>query len=203
MRSKWECNTQHNPRSGRVRLGQVLFSSSPLCIVHDVRCPDSAFVGAAGVNQQPPVHQFSMRLFKPFWGWTQTQRSSELFFSSSPAQGFFSLLFCPKVFPSCLPMSSPPNSTFIFSGPGLASFFGPPSLEFWGKLRKVATQGNLELQHGDRPSSLKVSSLPSFPFLFFQIFFLAKRATTLLPLSFSFYLLCGKEDDSNYHRLFF
>jgi hypothetical protein len=50
---------------------------------------------------------------------------------------------------------------------------------------------------------LKVSSLPSFPFLFFQIFFLAKRATTLLPLSFSFYLLCGKEDDSNYHRLFF
>jgi hypothetical protein len=41
--------------SGVVRLGQVLFLSSPLSIIHRVGCPDSAFVEAAGVNQQPPV----------------------------------------------------------------------------------------------------------------------------------------------------
>ncbi len=38
-----------------VRCGQVLFLSSPLSIIHRVGCPDSAFVEAAGVNQQPPV----------------------------------------------------------------------------------------------------------------------------------------------------
>jgi hypothetical protein len=50
----------------------------------------------AGVNQQPPVHQFRMRPFKLFWGWTKNT-------SSSPAQGFFSPLPCPKIFPTYLP----------------------------------------------------------------------------------------------------
>jgi hypothetical protein len=60
----------------------------------------------AGVNQQPPMHQFRMRPFKPFWGWTQTHPAHPAWaflFSSSPAQGFFSPLICPKVFPSYLP----------------------------------------------------------------------------------------------------
>jgi hypothetical protein len=60
-----------------------------------------------GVNQQPPVHQFRMRLFKLFWGWTQTHPARPdppaFLFSSSAAQGFFSPLICPKVFPSYLP----------------------------------------------------------------------------------------------------
>ncbi len=53
----------------------------------------------ARVNQQPPMHQFRMRPFKPFWEWTKN--------TSSPAQGFwfFQPLLCPKVFPSYLPTS--------------------------------------------------------------------------------------------------
>jgi hypothetical protein len=50
----------------------------------------------AGVCQQPPVHQFRMRPFKPLWGWTKNT-------SSSLEQGFFSPLLCSKFFPSYLP----------------------------------------------------------------------------------------------------
>jgi hypothetical protein len=49
----------------------------------------------AGVNQQPSVHQFRIT---PFWGWTKNT-------SSSPAQGFFNPLMCPKFFSSYLPTS--------------------------------------------------------------------------------------------------
>jgi hypothetical protein len=59
-----------------------------------------------GVNQQPPMHQFKMRPFKPFWGWTKNT-------SSSPARGFFSPLLYPKIFPSCLlPPALQPTSPF-------------------------------------------------------------------------------------------
>ncbi len=76
----------------------------------------------AGVNQQPPVHQFRMRLFKPFWGWTQTHpaRPAQAFlFSSSPAQGFFSPL--PQSFPllpTSLTLNHKPSPTL-----NLNSFF--------------------------------------------------------------------------------
>ncbi len=59
------------------------------------------------------MHQFGMRLFKPFWGWTKNT-------SSSPAQGFFSPLLCPKIFPSYLSLpppllpTSPPTSLTSF-----------------------------------------------------------------------------------------
>ncbi len=46
-----------------------------------------------------------MRPFKLFWGWTKNT-------SSSPAQGFFSPLLCPKIFPSYLP--PPPTSLTSF-----------------------------------------------------------------------------------------
>ncbi len=55
-----------------------------------------------GMNQQPPMHQFKMRPFKPFWGWIKNT-------SSSPAQGFFSPLLYPKVFPSYLLPRCPPT----------------------------------------------------------------------------------------------
>jgi hypothetical protein len=57
---------------------------------------------AAQVNQQPPMQHFRMRLFKPFWGWTQTHPAHParaFLFSSSPAQGLFSPLICPQSFP--------------------------------------------------------------------------------------------------------
>jgi len=56
----------------------------------------------ARVNRQPPVHQFRMKPFKPFWGWTKT--------TSSPTQSFwlFQPLLCPNVFPSYLPPPSYP-----------------------------------------------------------------------------------------------
>ncbi len=58
------------------------------------------------MNQQPPVHQFRMRPFKPFWGWTKNT-------SSSSAQVFFSPLLCPKNFPSyLLPTYLPPPTSF-------------------------------------------------------------------------------------------
>ncbi len=44
-------------------------------------------------------HQFKMRPFKLFWGWTENT-------SSSPVQGLFSPLLCPKNFPSYLPPTS-------------------------------------------------------------------------------------------------
>ncbi len=55
-----------------------------------------------GMNQQPPMHQFKMRPFKPFGGWIKNT-------SSSPAQGFFSPLLCPKVFPFYLLPCCPPT----------------------------------------------------------------------------------------------
>jgi hypothetical protein len=71
--------------------------------------------GAAGVKQQPPMHQFRMRPFKPFWVWTKNT-------SSCLAQGFFSPLFCPKIFPSyllppLLPTSAllPPSPHFLLT----------------------------------------------------------------------------------------
>ncbi len=53
-----------------------------------------------GWNEPAAMHQFRMRPFKPFWGWTKN--------TSSPAQGFwfFQPLLCPKVFPTYLPTSS-------------------------------------------------------------------------------------------------
>jgi hypothetical protein len=55
------------------------------------------------------VHQFRMRLFKPFWGWTKNT-------SSSPAQGFFSPLLCPRIFPSYLPPPYlPPSPHFLLT----------------------------------------------------------------------------------------
>ncbi len=78
-----------------------------------------------------------------FGGWTQTHPSRAFLFSFSPAQGFFSHLLCPKVFPSYLPTPSPPKPKFILSPLGLASFFSPPSPKLWGKLRNIETQGSL------------------------------------------------------------
>jgi len=46
----------------------------------------------AGMNQQPPVHQFRIMPFKLFCAWTKNT-------SSSPAQGFFRPLLCAKFFP--------------------------------------------------------------------------------------------------------
>jgi len=60
------------------------------------------------------MHQFRMRPFKLFWGWTKNT-------SSSPAQGFFSPLFYPKIFPSYLPH-------LIYSSLHLQSSGKPPSL---------------------------------------------------------------------------
>ncbi len=54
------------------------------------------------------MHQFRMRPFKSFWGWTKN--------TSSLAQGFsfFQPLFCPKVFPSyLLPSYLPPPSYLL------------------------------------------------------------------------------------------
>jgi hypothetical protein len=61
----------------------------------------------AGVNQQPPVHQFRMRSFKPFWEWTQNT-------SSSPPQEFFSPFLYPKIFPSPSYLS-PPSPHLLFT----------------------------------------------------------------------------------------
>jgi len=77
----------------------------------------------AGVKQQPPMHQFRMRLFKLFWGWTKNT-------SSCLAQGFFSplkliLLPCPGIFqPSKThPLALPRDFSALFS----ASKFSPPT----------------------------------------------------------------------------
>jgi len=127
-----------------------------------------------------------------FGGWTQTHPSRAFLFSFSPAQGFFSHLLCPKVFPSYLPTPSPPKPKFIFSPLGLASFFSPPSPKLWGKLRNIETQGSLGKwwrkgvwsfnPMADAWAEGKLSPSPSF--LKFQSFF-----------------FCCEEDDDKYHRL--
>jgi hypothetical protein len=82
----------------------------------------------------------------------------------------------------------------------------------------VATKRSLELQASGRRSSLKVSSLPSPPFLYFQTFICCEkdddncRRLLLLtiweeeddgiPTIIFFSLLCHKKNDDNYHCLF-
>jgi hypothetical protein len=53
---------------------------------------DENMTKVAGVNQQPPMHQLSMRPLKPFWGWTKHPPIPKLF-------GFFNLFSAPKFFP--------------------------------------------------------------------------------------------------------
>ncbi len=152
-----------------------------------------------------------MRPFKPFWGWTQTHPR---FYFPLPLPKVFLVLFS-------APKFSPPKPKFIFSPPGCASFFSSSSPKLQGELRNVETQGSLELKPDGKSSSLKVSSLPSFPFLFFQIFFCweennnnndiisffpcfaTKKMTATMPSSFFVSLFCCKEDDNNCYRLFF
>ncbi len=67
--------------------------------------PNSTTCGCkwpAGVKQQPPMHQFRMRPFKPFWGWTKNT-------SSCLAQGFCSPFSAPKFSP---PTYSPSPTYF-------------------------------------------------------------------------------------------
>jgi len=80
----------------------------------------------AGVNQQPPVHQFRMRPFKSFLDEPKHIQVGHFYFPLP-----------------LLPTSSPPKPKLIFSPPGLASFFSPPLLELQGELRNVKTQGSL------------------------------------------------------------
>jgi hypothetical protein len=43
-------------------------SEKPMNATFDVISFLQRLFNMAGVNQQPPVHQFRMRPFKPFWG---------------------------------------------------------------------------------------------------------------------------------------
>ncbi len=95
------------------------------------------------------------------------------FYFPLPLPRVFSALFSAPKFspPIYLPTSSSPKPKFIFSPTGLASFFSSPSSKLRGELRNVETQGSLKLPLSGKCLSLKVSSLPSPPFLFFQYFF--------------------------------
>jgi hypothetical protein len=60
---------------------------------------------SAGVNQQPPMHQLRMRLFKPFWDEPKTNSPSPKFLvlsASSLAQSFSLLLTPPYLRPTYL-----------------------------------------------------------------------------------------------------
>jgi hypothetical protein len=91
---------------------QNMFKSFLSYILHPDQATTTTCTLGSGVKQQPPMHQFRMRPFKPFWGWTKNT-------SSSPAQGFFSPLLCPKIFPSYL---LPPPPTYLPPPTSLTSF---------------------------------------------------------------------------------
>jgi len=79
------------------------------------------------------MHQVRMRLFQSFWGWTKNT-------SSSPTQGFFNTLLCPKFFPSYLPRPSYlphliSRSHHLQNSKELPSM---NSIELWGDVRHKA-----------------------------------------------------------------
>jgi hypothetical protein len=152
----------------------------------------------AGVNQQPSMHQLRMRPFKLFWWWTKNT-------SSSRAQGIFSPLICPKIFPSYLPTSPPiylPQliscSLHLQSSVELLSL---SSTEFATQgLRKVESSTLKEwgeekvrgaLHPKCRSKRRKVSSLPSLHFLFplCCIFFFLYVVFLFPSMLFSFFFL--------------
>jgi hypothetical protein len=77
--------------------------------------PSSSF--RAGVNQQPPVHYFRMRPFKPFWGWTQN--------TLNPCTGIFESPSLPQ---NC-PLLTFPPPTSLTSFP--AHFISKGSENSW------------------------------------------------------------------------
>jgi len=101
-----------------------------------------------------------MRQLKPFWDEPKHIQVGQLYFPL-PLPRVFSPSYLPQSFPY-LSTSSLPKPKFIFSPPGLASFFSPSLPKLQSKLRKVETQGSLELQPSGKTSSLKINSL-SFP----------------------------------------
>jgi hypothetical protein len=144
-----------------------------ICIPSWIPAPFSVLTldKGAGVNQQPPVHQFRMKPFKPFWGWTKNT-------SSCPTQGFFSTLLCPKNFPYYL------RPTSLISFPALSisrahensqAWVAKSFKETWNTRLEEGGELNIEGMwrgEGKRSASFqmrskrrKVRSLPSLHFI--------------------------------------
>jgi hypothetical protein len=90
----------------------------------------------AGVNQQPPVHQFRMRAFKPFWGITKNT-------SSSPAQDFSAPFSAPKFSPPPYLLPPPllppsPHFPLIPSQESSGDFPSLSSTKLWGDVTHKA-----------------------------------------------------------------
>ncbi len=123
---------------------------------------------AARVNQQPPVHQFRMRLFKLFWRWTTNT-------TSSPAQGFFSPLLCPKIFPTYLPhlISRSLHRQSLEELPIMSSsnLRGDARHKAWGRWRRKGKRSaSSQMQNWEKKGKLLPFSAFFFPlcFLFFS-----------------------------------
>jgi hypothetical protein len=56
----WQCDTRH-PHKQTIGYGQYLGAKDEFKVL-------GGYLVWAGVNQQPLVHQFRMKSFKPYWG---------------------------------------------------------------------------------------------------------------------------------------
>ncbi len=140
------------------------------------------------MNQQPPVHQFRIRPFKLFWGWTKNT-------SSSLAQGFFSPLLCPKIFPSylLLPPLLPPSPHFpLTPSPKFSRTWVAQSFEKTWDIR-LEEGGELNVERMWRGESKRSASSQMqkrkkkgklFPFTAFFFF------SMVFSLCFFFFFLC-------------